>query len=265
MSAVSPRAQGRDLWQMVSGDRARQVITVAAAAAQVLLPSLYGPRFDSDERPPDVITPAPYTFAVWFPIFAASAGYAGLQARAGSADSELNRRVGWPLAAAFASTGIWAPLVRTGRYWPAQAALAGIAAFAEVARRRLAREVPTEPDAIMVAATATTGMLAAWGAAATGVNLASMLVGEGIVKTPVAQRVVGSGLLLGLGAGGAYATASTAAAPRVSRIYAGTLLWGLAGIVMGQRTRSRPTAVTAAAAAVPVLIAAVGGRRRSGR
>ena len=117
------------LWRMATGDRSRQVITLTAAAGQVLLPTLWGPRFAEDEQPPNVIQPAPYTFGVWLPIFASSLGYAGLQTRSPGRDSELMRAIGWPLAGAFASTGVWAPLVRTGKYWSAQAALAAIAAF----------------------------------------------------------------------------------------------------------------------------------------
>jgi len=161
---------------MATGDRSRQALTLTAAAAQVLLPTLWGPRFAEDEQPPNVIQPAPYTFGVWLPIFASSLGYAGLQARRTGRDSKLMRAIGWPLAGAFASTGVWAPLVRIGKYWSAQAALAAIAAFAETARRRVARAQPPESDrAVNATSTLTAGMLAAWGITATGVNLASML------------------------------------------------------------------------------------------
>ena len=84
---------------MATGDRSRQALTLTAAAAQVLLPTLWGPRFAEDEQPPNVIQPAPYTFGVWLPIFASSLGYAGLQARRTGRDSELMRATGWPLPA----------------------------------------------------------------------------------------------------------------------------------------------------------------------
>lgn len=252
------RAARQRLWRLLSGDRSRQLITCAAAAAQVLLPTLWGPRFAEDVRPPDVIGPAPYTFGVWLPIFAASAGYAGLQARPGSRESEVMRAVGWPLAAAFASTGVWAPLVRTGKYWSAQTALAAIAAFAEVARRRLAQRPPSDPDPVLGAAGAVTaGRLAGWGIGATGVNLAAMLVSKGVVRTDRARSTLGVGLLLGLGAAGAASTAATIdSSPRISRIYAGTVLWSLIGVAVGQRNRSRSATIAAVAAAVPVVLAA---------
>ncbi len=243
---------------MLSGDRSRQVAGVAAAAAQILLPTLLGPRFDEDEQPPDVVQPAQYTFGVWLPIFAASAGYAGLQARPGTRESDLARTIGWPLAAAFASTGVWAPLVRTGRYWSAQTALLAIAAFAELARRRLADGAAGNGDrAFVLTSRVTAGMLAAWGLSAAGVNAAAMLVAKGLVPNGRAATTTGVGLLVGLGAAGAAGTAATRNAdPTVSRVYAATLLWALTGVAVGQRKRSPAAAIAATAAMVPVALAA---------
>ena len=244
------------LWRTLSGDRSRQVLTLTAATAQVLLPTLWGPRFAADEQPPNVIQPAPYTFAVWLPIFTSSMGYAGLQARGAGRDSELMRAIGWPLAGAFASTGVWAPLVRTGKYWSAQAALGAIAVFAETARRRVARAQPAETDrAVNASSTLTAGMLAAWGATATGVNLASMLASKGLIPSGRPRTGAAVGLLLGLGATGAAATSSTGEAP-VSKVYAATLIWGLTGVIVGQHKQSPVAAVAAGAAMVPILFAA---------
>jgi len=60
------------------------------------------------------------------------------------------------------------------------------------------------------------------------------------------------GLLLGLSAAGAAATRSTGAAP-VSDVYAATLLWGLTGVIVGQRKQAPPAAIAAGAAMVPIL------------
>lgn len=255
-SAEGVSSQAR-LWQLASGDRSRQVATCVAAAAQVLLPTLVGPRFDAYEQPPQVIQPAPYTFAVWLPIFATSAACAGLQARSGARENDVMRRVGWPLAGAFAATGVWAPLVRTGRYWSAQTALAAIAGFTEVARQRLAAAPVTDTDpALRTAGTLTAGMLSAWGLTATGVNLAAMLAGEGVIRDRQRQLDVGSALLLALGAAGSVATTATRrSAPALSSVYGGTLLWGLTGVVVGNRHRSRRVVAAAGAAMVPVMAA----------
>lgn len=233
------------------------MVTCVAALAQVVLPTVAGPRFGPDEQPPQVIQPAPYTFAVWLPIFVTSAASAGLQARPGVRENEVVRRTGWPLAAAFAATGVWAPLVRTGRYWSAQTALAAIAGFAEIARRRLAVAPVAEIDpALRATTTLAAGMLSAWGLSATGVNLAAMLAGEEVIQDRQTQLDVGSALLLALGAAGGAATKATArSAPTLSRIYGATLLWGLTGVIVGNRNRSRRVVVAAAAAMVPVALA----------
>ena len=89
MSAAARRATRQTrLWRLATADRSRQALTLTAAAAQVLLPTLWGPRFAEDEQPPNVIQPAPYTFAVWMPIFASSLGYAG--PKRGAPDATTN-------------------------------------------------------------------------------------------------------------------------------------------------------------------------------
>ena len=129
---------GRRSARPVALDRVRQGVTVAAAIAQVVLPATLARSFRRDLRPRRSSQPADATFAVWLPIFAGGLGYAAYQGRPGADRDPVLRAVGWPLAAAFASTGIWAPLVQVRRYWAAQAALAGIAAFSDVARQRMA-------------------------------------------------------------------------------------------------------------------------------
>ncbi|WP_043442231.1 hypothetical protein [Arthrobacter sp. L77] len=256
MSVLPPRSANR-VWAVVSGDRSRQVLTCGAAAAQVLLPTFYGPRFRREDAPPNVIQPAPYAFTVWFPIFASSIAYAVHQARGPARTRDVWRRAGWPLAGAFAATGLWAPLVRSGRFWGAQAALAAIAVLAETGRRRTARaEMGGELSAAEVAAAApAAGMLAAWGQAACGVNLASMLVAKGIVPAGPRAATIGVALLAGLGTLGARAVAGPDRATASSRFYAGTLLWAFAGVMVGQRRRSPSAAAAAACAAVTMLVA----------
>lgn len=190
------------LCMLSAEDRSRQALTLVGAVAQAALPLVLIPRFRFVEPPPDVISPAGWAVSVWLPIYAGSLAYAVDQARPGTRERELLREVGWPLAGAFLANGAWAPLVLRRRYWSAQAALLGIAGLAEVARRRLgraaARGVPlTRPDTVALAPTV--GMLAAWGAAASGVNLAAMLVAEGLVPRGWPAEVTGGAVLLGLG------------------------------------------------------------------
>jgi hypothetical protein len=243
-----------------STDTVRVAATVVGAVGQVVLPVVLMPRFRRDAEPPNVMQPAPYAFGIWFPIFVTSLVEAAVQARPSRRTDPVLREIGGPFALAMLSTAIWAPLVATRRYWAAQAALAGIAVFGEQARRRLA---DTElRDALTPGArrllVPPVSMLAGWGAAATVVNLASMLVGEGAVPSGRAATAAGVGLTLAVGGIAATATASTGgAASTTSRAYAATVLWALAGIVVGQRQTSPPVAVAAGLAAAPVLVAAL--------
>ena len=157
------------------GDRARQLLTLAAAISQTALPVLLPPRFGPDELPPDVLQPAPATFAVWLPIFATSVVHAGLQAMPERADEPVLRAVGGPATVAYVATAIWAPLVRARRYWWAQGALFSIAGAAEIGRRRLATaETHGDlPHSVRLAVAPPPGMLAAWAAAASAVSVSA--------------------------------------------------------------------------------------------
>ncbi|WP_434993799.1 hypothetical protein [Arthrobacter sp. Ld5] len=240
-----------------SGDPSRQAFTCVAAAAQVLLPTFYGPRFRGEDAPPNVIQPAPYAFAVWFPIFASSITYAVHQARGPARTRDVWRAAGWPLAGAFAAAGLWAPLARSRRVWGAQAALVALAVLAETGRRRIARaEVEDGLSGAEVAAAApAAGMLAAWGQAACGVNLASLLVAEEIVPAGPKAATLGVALLAALGALGARVVTGPERSTVSSRSYTGTLLWAFAGVMAGQRRRSRSAAAAAVGAAVVLLVA----------
>lgn len=261
MTASEPNRLGQ-VFSTPSGDYTRQILTCVAAATQVLLPTFYGPRFRGEDAPPNVIQPAAYTFTVWFPIFASSAGYAVYQARASERTQEIWREAGWPLAGAFAVTGLWAPLARSGRFWSAQAALTVLAVLAETGRRRIARaETKNQLNTTQVAMAApAAGMLSAWGQAACGVNLAAMLVSQGIIPAGPKSAAAGAALLAALGTLGARAVAGPERRSVSSRTYAGTLVWAFAGVVIGQRHRSKSAVVTAAVGALTILT--VGVRKR---
>lgn len=241
--------------------RSQQLLTCAAAVCAVAVPTLWRPRFEPGEEPPTVIQPAPYTFAVWLPIFASSLGFAAYQARPAARNRGVLRDIRWPLTGAFVSTAVWAPLVRTRRYWAAQSALGAIAAFAEAGRWRVAelerRGALSKAD--RWATIPLSGMLSAWGLTATGVNLAAMLADRGLLPPGRTRALSGAGLLLGLGVAGAAATTATGgASSATAKTFAGTMIWGLTGVIAGQRKRSPITAGAAAAAAL-VLVAGARG------
>lgn len=246
-------------------DRRRQLLTVAAALGQVVLPFALSPRFD-DDGPPNVLQPVPATFAVWLPIFATSLLHSGFQAMPGRADDPVLRTVGGPASVAYAATALWAPLVRTRRYWSAQGALFVIAGAAEVARRRIAvaqESGALTPD-VRLAVAPPIGMLAAWGAVASAVNLGAMLVGEGPVRQGRPAQVTGAVLTMVTSAIAVTAAKTSAggATTFVGRTYLATVAWALAGVIAGQRRRSPLVAIAAAGGLPPVAAALTKGISR---
>jgi len=235
---------------------------LAGAAAQLAVPAVVRRVDPASLRRPNLdVQPVPATVAVWAPTMGLGALHAVAQARPGAAASPLGRRVGWPVAAAFASAGAWAPLVARGRWWPAQAAIASLAGFAALAAGRLSdaeREGGLDREARVLLAPSV-AMLAGWGAAATGINLASIL---GAARER-AQRPAALTAIAALGAGGAGAVRAAGPRTLTARTLGATVLWALGGVAAGQRTRFPLGAATAVTAAGPVAAAlALPPRRR---
>lgn len=241
-------------------DVARQVATVAGALGQVILPTVILPRLRRDLPVPDVAQPAPYAFAAWLPIYATTVAYAGFQAQRSRRDVPLLRDIGVPLAASMLSTTIWAPLLRQQKYWGAQAALIGTAVFAEQARGRLAAATSSSglDDRQRARLAVPVGLQAGWGAAAAAVNLAATLVDRGPASIRRAPNATGVVTVAAVGALAAVRIRSSP--PATTAAYASTVLWALAGVVIGQ-ARNRPTVALAAAAALLPVVAAVRVRR----
>ena len=214
-----------------------------------MLPAPILPRVRRDLQPPNVAQPAPWAFVIWLPVYAAAAAHAARQARPALRADPVLRDAGWPLAAAYLCIGGWAPLLQRQQYWAAQGALTGAAVFAGTARRRLDR---TAEDSIPASMALSSGLLAGWGAAACGVNLASMVVGLGPVPTGRPATLTGAATALALGGLGA-ATLPVRATTLTERTYVVALLWALAGVADGQRRTSASTAAAAVIAAVPVV------------
>lgn len=245
-------------------DRVRQAVTVAAAVGQAVIPGLLLPRFTSGQEPPNVMQPAPATFTIWLPIFATSLAHATVQALPSRRNDPTLRAIGWPAAAAYGATAVWAPLLLNRRYWAAQGALVAIAGCAEVARRRLAAAVTAETASTQAqrSSTAALSMLAGWGAAASAVNLAAMLVANKLIRPGRPTQVTGVALTT---ATAVIATQAALSAPggirtASARGYLATVAWALAGITAGQHRRSPPVAAAAATnllAVTAVLAASV--------
>ncbi len=232
-------------------DAVRQGAVLTAAVAQAAVPLVLR-RVDPRTlgRPSADVSPIAATFAVWAPIMALGVAHGVAQARPGAGADPVLRRTGWPTEAAFASTGARAPLVARARWWPAQGAIAGIAAAAGVATARLGR---LEREGGLTAAqrvlpVAPVAMLAGWGAAACGVNLASMLVAGGAVGRGAGERRLALATIAGLGAAGAAGVRGAGPRTATARVFGGTVLWSLGGIAVAQRGRFPAGAAAAVAA-----------------
>lgn len=236
-------------------DVARQAVTVVGGVAQVVLPALLLPRFRREAAPPDVVQPAPWTFAVWLPVYAASLVHVADQARPGRRADPVLRTAGWPLATAYAALGVWAPLVAGGRYWAAQGALVAASAAAGSARRRVVRVEQDHGAAAARTVIVPAAALSAWGTAAAGVNLAAMVAAYRPVRSPRGRTGLAVATLAALS--GVAATAVGRAGPPTvtTRTYGAVVLWALAGVAAGRVRRDPVTAASAGVAALPLLAA----------
>jgi hypothetical protein len=247
-------------------DVVRQAVTVVGGIAQVVLPALLLPRFRRTEAPPDVVQPAPWTFAVWLPVYAVSLVHVADQARPDRRTDPALRAAGWPLATAYAALGAWAPLLLRDRFWAAQGVLVVTSAAAGVARRRVVRAEQADGPAAVRTVLGPAAALSAWGTAAAGVNLAAMVAAYGPVPGRRGRRGLALATLAAL-SGAATTAMGRAGPPTVTiRTYGSVVLWALAGIVAGWSRRDRVVAAAAGTAAVPVLAALLhGGRAAPGR
>ena len=241
----------------------RQVVTAAGGIAQVVLPALLLPRFRRSAAPPDVVQPAPWTFAVWLPLYAASLVHVVDQARPSRRSDPVLRSAGWPLAAAYSALGVWAPLLVRGRFWTAQEALVVASVAAGTARRRVARAeqdggVPAVRTVVVPAAA-----LSAWGTAAAGVNLAAMVAAYGPVQGARGRTGLAVATLAGLSGAAGTAVGRSGTTTLTSRTYGAVVLWALTGVAAGRWRRDPVTTVAAGIAAVP-LLAALGRRTPDG-
>lgn len=238
-------------------DIARQVVTVVGGVAQVVLPTLLLPRSRRSAAPPDVVQPAPWTFAVWLPVYAASLVHVVDQARPDRRDDAVLRAAGWPLAGAYAALGVWAPLVVRGRFWAAQGALVAASVAAGIARRRVVRAEQDGGVAAVRTVVVPAAALSAWGTAAAGVNLAAMVAAYGPVRGARGRTGLALATLAALSGVAGTAVRRSGTPTVTTRTYGSVVLWALTGIAVGRFRRDPVTAAAAGAAAVPLLAALV--------
>lgn len=241
-------------------DRLRQGVTVAAALAQAILPSLpaltgwgvqIGQRANAEGPLP--VTPAGYAFAIWGPIFAWCLAHAVWQALPRNGADSLPRRAGWAFAAAMVGNALWAAVFQAGGpAWATALILAAIAAAAITALAQVsAHPLPMRRDQLWLFA-APLGLLAGWVSVAAFVNLAVALSQGGWVPMRDPSGFASPAIIVA-----AAATAlAVIARLRPFPTYALAVIWGLVAVLV--RNGGDATGLTAALAAL--LVAALAAR-----
>jgi hypothetical protein len=245
-------------------DRLRQGVTVAAALAQAILPSLpaltgwgvqIGDRANAEGPLP--VTPAGYAFAIWGPIFAWCLAHAVWQALPRHASDTLSRRAGWAFAAAMAGNALWALVFQSGGpAWATALILGAIAAAAIIALARVsAFPLPLRRDQVWLFA-APLGLLAGWVSVAAFVNLAVALSQGGWLPLRDPGHIASPAIIAAATATALAAIARYAPFPT----YALAVIWGLVAVLV--RNGGDATGLTAALAALLVAALAVRSARQ---
>ena len=233
----------------------RAGVVAAAAVAQALVPSLVpiaGVDREEERRNDTAITPPPYAFAIWGPIFAASIANAVQQTLPAHRHAPVNQVGGWPLAGAYALNAAWALAAQPGRFVVTPLVLAGAVACAATAYRRQQRE---EAVGIERLAPAGTGLLLGWIGLASVVNTAS--VAQRLGAEPDAP--VTTGLWTAAAVGVASLAAVTISRSRHGALpLAASVGWGLGTTAV---TPGRPRVARAGALAGTLAVAAASGAR----
>lgn len=249
----------------MDGDRLRQAANVVLAITQVTMAALsstgvfggasvgaISDRFDSS------VVPAGYTFAIWSVIYPLSLAYAVYQARPAVRTDPRLRRTGWWTAAAFAASSVWIVAFQQEVFVLAQAVIAVLLVTLAVAYGRLLGADRSRRPVERVLVDGHAGLYLAWATVATLAGASQTLLslgGEAPAGSP------GWGILVLLVGGGVAAWVTTVAGGEAA--YPAAVVWGLAGVAVGQFTSSAPVGVVAVLAALLVVAAFL--RARTGR
>lgn len=191
-----------------TADVVRAVVVVLAAVAQIagspLGAALPGARSVAEvsDTYATVVTPAGYAFAIWGVIFAGCLAYALYQALPSQLGRGLHRRVGWPLAVAFAANAAWELVFPQEGVWllVANVLLVVVVAASALAVGRLQDPEPSGLDRLLP--TLVASLLLGWVTIATVANVAitgaylgaptegGLARGAGIVALVAAAAVV---------------------------------------------------------------------------
>jgi translocator protein len=240
-------------------DRLRQTLNVLFTSGQILA-TTYGyvtglnknfTETDPKRTPP--IVPAPYAFAIWGPIYAASIGYAVYQGMPEQRENPLLRQIGFYTAAAFLGTTLWLIAAQLLRIWLTlllifAILLALLGAFIQLIRAGAPRSTAEQYLVVMPIS-----LFTGWITVAAIANSATTLYTSGVrdwlfTDETWATLMVKTGGLIGAGA---------TLASRGNIWYAGTLIWGLIGIAVANMTRQFNPGVAFAASLMALVVGLV--------
>jgi hypothetical protein len=239
-------------------DLLRQLAVAAAALSQALVPALNYLGIDRsfDENvargTETAVVPDDYAFAIWGPIFLGAFAFAVFQARHGARTDPLLRRIGWPLALAYAGNGAWSVVAQAdGPQFLLVAMLAVVAAASVLAHARVRAQAPHR-GAMRWCADIPTGLLAGWTSFAVFANLSVALSEAGLGSIPASATAQALVLLCVATALGMLVAQRTGSA-----VVALVILWALLGVLV-QNTVAMPNPVVAAVAGALALLSALG-------
>ena len=183
-------------------DRIRSVAVLVTALTQAvaapLTPLLLGPSADTgsiSDANHTAATPAGYAFSIWGLIYLASFVLAVYQLVGSAPASAANRRTGWLLVLAFASSTVWVPIFGSGLIWLAQLVIFALVAFLAIALIRLTALGPAPGTTERWCLRIPVGLYLGWAICASAAGLALTLrwfgTGElGVVPIAVSLLVV---------------------------------------------------------------------------
>lgn len=214
------------------------------------------------------VVPAGYAFSIWGLLFALSIAWGIWQVLpSGGKDSVVARRLGWPLAAAFAASILWMVLSQlTENGWHLVLVILIVLAASLTAffiNRRLTHSGAATGWAEQWIVRPLVGMLAGWVSVATFANIAGAALVSGAIEAEGTAGTVAAVLIL-LAAGGF--TLGVLWMAKGSPWYAAAVVWALIAILYantaGRDLNIAMAVVSAALAALVIGMAWQLGRAR---
>jgi MFS family permease len=211
------------------------------------------------------LTPAGYTFSIWFVIEILSVAYAVFAVRRRKlADADLLDRLAVPLVVLFAGFSVWLVAAEVEPVWSTLVVIvimfAALLRALQIALAERAR-IATWPRAGTVLLWWTLGLYAGWISVAMWLNLTTAFAGAG---APITGTV-------GIAAQVATLAGALGTAVVILRWTGGLLPyaiavgWGLIGAIVGTLAAGQPVLIIAAAVGLVIIVATTAlTRRRSG-